>query len=78
MDNLPELLNDINIETLQTPFLSTGVITSAELDALRSSSKSLRTENLQFIKLVLHRGVEAIRIFLGSIENSSGGSELCR
>ena len=78
MDNLPELLDEINIETLQTPFLSTRVLTREELDALRSSSESLRTENLQFVKLVLHRGAEAIRVFLGSLENSRGESELCR
>lgn len=78
MDNLPELLDEINIETLQTPFLSTGVITCAELDALRSRSESLRTENLQFVKLVLHKGAEAIRVFLGSLENSRGESELYR
>ena len=78
MDNLPELLDEMNIETLQTPFLSTGVLTREELDALRSSSESLRTENLQFVKLVLHRGAEAIRVFLGSLENSRGESELCR
>ncbi|XP_078314759.1 uncharacterized protein LOC144619747 isoform X2 [Crassostrea virginica] len=78
LDNLPELLDEINIETLQTPFLSTGVITCEELDALRSSSESLRTENLQFVKLVLHRGAEAIRIFLGSLENYSRASELSR
>ena len=78
MDNLPELLDEINVDALQTPFLSTGVITCEELDALRSSSDSLRTENLQFVKLVLHKGAEAIRIFLGSLENSRGKSELCR
>ncbi|XP_022287285.2 uncharacterized protein LOC111100011 isoform X1 [Crassostrea virginica] len=78
LDNLPELLDEINIETLQTPFLSTGVLTREELDALRCSSESLRTENLQFVKLVLHRGAEIIRVFLGSLENSRGESELCR
>ena len=77
MDNLPELLDEINIETIQTPFLSTGVITCEEIDALRSSGKNRRTENLQFVKLVLHKGAEAIRIFLGSLENSRGESELC-
>ena len=78
LDNLPELLDEINIDSLQTPFLSTGVLTREELDALRSSSESLRTENLQFVKLVLHKGAEAIRVFLGSLENSRGESELCR
>ena len=78
MDNLPELLDEIRVETLQPPFLSRGIITCEELDVLRSSSDSLRTENLQFVKLVLHRGAEAIRIFLGSLENSRGESELCR
>ena len=77
MDNLPELLDEINIETLQTPFLSTGIMTCEELDALRFSSESLRTENLQFVKLVLHRGAEAIRIFLESLENSRGEAGLC-
>nr|XP_022297006.1 uncharacterized protein LOC111106572 [Crassostrea virginica] len=78
LDNLPELLDEINIETLQTPFLSTGVLTCEELDALRSSCESLRAENLQFVKLVLHRGAEAIRIFLVSLENCKGDSGLCR
>ena len=78
LDNLPELLDEINIETLQTPLLSTGIMTCEELDALRSNSESLRTENLQFVKLVLHKGAEAIRVFLGSLENSRGESELYR
>ena len=78
MDNLSEVLDKISIETLQTPFLSTGVITCEEIDALRFSRKSLRVQNLEFVKLVLHRGAEAIKIFLGSLENVRGDSELYR
>ncbi|XP_062617779.1 uncharacterized protein LOC134279403 [Saccostrea cucullata] len=74
LDNLPELLDIVRIRAIQTPLLSTGIITPEELEFIHKSSKSCRIETLQFLKLVLHRGDEAIKIFLSGMETSYGES----
>ena len=47
-----------------------------ELNHLRTSSASTRAETLQFIKLVLHKGDEAVRIFLMALKISFGDTIL--
>ncbi|XP_061172288.1 uncharacterized protein LOC133181727 [Saccostrea echinata] len=74
LDSLPELLDIVSIRAIQTPLLSTGIILSEELDFIHKNSESLRNETLQFMKLVLHRGTEAIKIFLSALETSYGES----
>lgn len=70
LDSLPELLDKISINVVKIPLLSTGIVSCEELDTLRSHHENSRTETLQFVKLVLHRGEEAIRIFANALENS--------
>ena len=72
MDNLPDLLDVINIAAIQTPFLSTGILSRQELNVLFANSVNARKETLQFIKLVLHKGDEAIRILLLALKISLG------
>ncbi|XP_062604629.1 uncharacterized protein LOC134266401 [Saccostrea cucullata] len=74
LDTLPELLDIVSIPSFQTPLLSAGVITPEALDFIHKSSKSCRIETLQFVKLILHRGPEAIKLFLSALENSCGES----
>lgn len=72
LDNLPEILDVMSVAALQTPFVSAGIMSYEELDSLHMSSESVRTENLHFVRMVLHRGDEAVRIFLVALENSIG------
>lgn len=62
----------MSVAALQTPFVSAGIMSYEELDSLHMSSESVRTENLHFVRMVLHRGDEAVRIFLVALENSIG------
>lgn len=72
LDNLPEILDVMSVAALQTPFVSAGIMSYEELDLLHMNSESVRTENLHFVRMVLHRGDEAVRIFLVALENSIG------
>lgn len=72
LDSLPEILKVMSVAALQTPFLSAGIMSQEELDSLHRNSESVRTENLHFVQMVLHRGDEAVMIFLVALENSSG------
>lgn len=72
LDNLLEILGVMSVAALQTPFVSAGIMSYEELDLLHMNSESVRTENLHFVRMVLHRGDEAVRIFLAALENSIG------
>lgn len=72
MDNLPDLLDVINIAEVQIPFLRTGILSRQELNVLLTNSVNARKETFQFIKLVLHKGDEAIRIFLLALKTCLG------
>ncbi|XP_062617032.1 uncharacterized protein LOC134278759, partial [Saccostrea cucullata] len=74
LDSLPNLLDVVNIRAIQTPLLSEGIISPEQLDFIHTNSGSLRNKTLQFVKLVLHRGTEAIKIFLSALEISCGES----
>ncbi|XP_062583988.1 uncharacterized protein LOC134245747 [Saccostrea cucullata] len=68
LDNLRELLDTVNIRSIQTPLLSAGMISPEELEIIYKSSKSCRIETLRFLKLILHRGEEAMKVFLSALE----------
>nr|XP_022310631.1 uncharacterized protein LOC111115979 isoform X6 [Crassostrea virginica] len=69
-DNLDELIDQLSIDAIRTPFLSMGILSAEELDLLRSSNTNSRMASWQFVRLVLHRGAEAIKIFLRALEQS--------
>lgn len=69
-DNLDELIDQLSIDAIRTPFLSMGILSAEELDLLRSSNTNSRMASWQFVRLVLHRGDEAIKIFLRALEQS--------
>lgn len=70
------MLNEFSIDDIATPFLSAGIISVEELSFLRSNNNSARMESWQFVKMILHRGDEAIKIFLQALENKSISSKL--
>ena len=69
-------MNVINIDAIQTPFLSAGIMTNHEIKHLCKNSENARIKTLKFIKQVLHKGEKAIRIFLIALKNSFGETGL--
>ncbi|XP_062592934.1 uncharacterized protein LOC134254432 [Saccostrea cucullata] len=74
LDNLPEILDVVSISSIQTPLLSAGVISPEDLEIIYNSSGCCREKTLQLIKLILHKGAEAIKLFLSALDTSCAKS----
>jgi hypothetical protein len=72
LDSLTELLDDLSVLAIQTPFLSAGILSVEELDSLNTNCESSRRQRMEFMKMILHRGEVAIKVFLCALETSSG------
>ena len=66
----------MNVDAIQTPFLSAGIMTIHEIKHLCKNSENARIKTLKFIKQVLHKGDKAIRIFLVALKNTFGETAL--